>query len=141
MYPQWHFLASLAIGLISLLFNQNVPFFTVQLFGLTVTVFVLCMLVGVLIDFDHVIDFRLNKGNLSESLESKYRNGRMILVFHGMENTIVLAVLSIVFPFLIFPTIAYACHIVLDMHSNGVSFQAYFYTVRFRRKLEQWHRN
>ena len=59
----------------------------------------------------------------------------MILVFHGMENTIVLAALSIVFPFLFFPTIAYACHIVLDMLTNKISFQAYFYTVRFRVRL------
>jgi hypothetical protein len=140
MYPRWHFLASLPIGLISLMFNQNVPFFTVQLFSLNVTVFVLCILLGVLIDVDHVIDIHLY-AKFSESDESRYRNGRMILVFHGMENTIVLVALSIVFPFLFFPAIAYACHIVLDMLTNGISFQAYFYTVRFRVRLAQWRRN
>jgi hypothetical protein len=141
MYPQWHFLASLLIGLISFIFNQNVPFFTVQLFGANVTVFALCIIVGVIIDVDHIIDIHLYREKFSESNESRYRNGRMILVFHGMENTIVLATLSTVFPFLLFPTISYTCHIVLDMLSNRISFQAYFYTVRFRVKLAQWRRN
>jgi hypothetical protein len=135
MYPQWHFLASLPIGLISLLFNQTVPFFTVQLFGLNMTVFVLSILAGVLIDIDHVIDFHLYKKSFSENNESRYKNGCMILVFHGAENIIVLAILSIVFPFLFFPTMAYACHIILDMHGNGISFQEYFYVVRLRKKL------
>ena len=82
MYPQWQLLTSLVVAAVSLLFNQVVPFFVVQLFGYNVAVFVLCLLVGVFMDVDHVLDFRLNRSIGHMSLESKYRNGRMFVVFH-----------------------------------------------------------
>ena len=135
MYPQWHLLSSLVVAAVSLLFNQVVPFFAVQLFGYNVAVFVLCLLVGVFIDVDHILDYRLNRSFGNVSLESNYRTGRMFVVFHGAENTVILAALSIVFPFLIFPTVSYTCHIIIDMYGNGVSYHAYFYVARFGRKL------
>lgn len=135
MHTKWHLLVSLTIAAASLPFNQSIPFLTVQLFGHYITIFVLCIVVGVLIDVDHIVDFWLNRWRLSETLESRFQNGKMFVVFHGVENVAVLATLSIVFPFLIFPTASYTCHIVMDMYSNDVSFQAYFYTVRFGRKL------
>ena len=135
MYTKWHLLASLAIATASLPFTQNVPFLTVQLFGYSVTVFVLCIASGVLIDVDHIVDFWLNKGRHSETLESRFRHGRMFVVLHGVENVAILAALSVIFPFLMFPAASYTCHMIMDINSNGVSFQAYFYAIRFGRKL------
>lgn len=130
-----HFAASLSVATFSLLFSQSVPFLSIQLFSHEITVCVLCIGVGVLVDIDHMIDFRVNGGHMTESLESRYKKGRMLVIFHGIENTIILISLSVSFPFLAFLTISYICHILMDVYGNGVSFQAYFYTVRFGRRL------
>jgi hypothetical protein len=122
LYPQRHLLASLVIAALSLLFNQKVPFLTVELFGYDFTVFLLCVVFGVLIDVDHVVDYRLNRWHMSESLESRFKKGRMFVVFHGIENIVILAALSIVFPFLIFPAARYFCHMAMDIYSNEVPF-------------------
>lgn len=131
MHVKWHFVASLAIAIISLFFSQNAPFLVVEVFGYTITVFVLCIAVGVFVDIDHVVDWRLNRGHSYESAEAKYRNGRWFVIFHGIEAVAVLCGLSILFPFLLFPTASYICHMVMDFYANGVSLQAYFYVVRF----------
>jgi hypothetical protein len=91
---------------------------------------------GVFVDVDHIVDYLLNGRHVShESLKSRFRRGRMFVVFHGIENVIILTGLSIAFPFLIFPTASYICHIAMDIQGNGVSFQAYSYLVRFGKKL------
>jgi len=133
MHVKYHFIASLIIATVSLLFNQNTPFLEIKLFGYEITVFFLSMITGVLVDIDHILDIRLNRKHFFESTEAKYRNGRWFVVFHGIETVIVLCALSIAFPFLIFPTASYVCHIVMDVYGNGVSYQAYFYAVRFER--------
>jgi len=135
MRVKWHFVASLAIAIVSLFFNQSVPFLVVELFGYTITVFILCFAVGVFVDVDHIVDIRLNRGYFFESVEGAYRDGRWFVVFHGAETVVVLCGLSIVFPFLMFPTACYICHMLMDFYANGVSFQAYFYVVRFGRML------
>jgi hypothetical protein len=128
-------LASLAIGSLSLFFNQQTPFFTVELFGYNITVFTLCLVSGVLIDIDHLVDYRLNRWHRHESLETQFNKGRMYVPFHGIENIIILAALSIFFPFLIFPAASYFCHMAMDIYSNEVPFQAYSYVVRFGKKM------
>jgi len=135
LYPQRHLLASLAVASVSLFFNQQVPFFSVELFGYNFTVFLLCFVFGVLIDVDHILDFRLNNWRMSESLETRFRKGRMFVVFHGIENIIILAGLSIAFPFLVFPLISYSLHMMMDIQNNGVSFRAYFYIIRFGKMI------
>jgi hypothetical protein len=120
--------------MVSLFFNQTVPFFGVELFSHDISVSALCLVVGVFVDTDHVIDYRLSKGHVG-SLESRFRNGRMYVVFYGIENIIVLAGLSLVFPFLVLPTVSYLCHMTMDVYGNGVPFQAYSYTIRFGRKF------
>jgi hypothetical protein len=135
MRAEWHFASSLVVAFVSLLFNQSTPFFGITLFGYEFAVFFLCIVAGVFVDIDHVVDFRLNKGLMRESLASRFRNRRMFLVFHGIENVVILGGLSILFPFLIFPTISYACHMIMDVRGNGAPSRAYFYTVRFGRKL------
>ena len=129
--------ASLIIATISLLFDQKTPFLSVELFGHNFTVFVLCLSVGVLLDIDHIIDFRVNRHKHFENLESQFREDRMYVVLHGVENTLLLTALAILFPFLLFPAISYDCHIAMDIYYNPVSFEAYFYVVRFGRKLLQ----
>jgi hypothetical protein len=129
--------ASLIVAAISLLFDQKTPFFSVELFGRNFTVFVLCLGVGVLLDADHIIDFRLNRHNHFENLESQFKKGRMYVVLHGVENTLLLTALAILFPFLLFPAISYDCHIAMDIYYNPVSFKAYFYVIRFGRKIVQ----
>lgn len=135
MYPQRHLLASLVVATVSLLFSQKTPFLAIKLFGYDFAVFALCIVFGVFLDVDHVIDYRLNRGRSFESLESRFEKGRMYVVFHGVENVLLFTVLAVVWPFLVFPAISYICHMVMDVYGNGVPFQAYFYTVRFGRKL------
>ena len=135
MHVKWHFVASLAIAIVSLFFSQNAPFLVVEVFGCTITVFVLCIVAGVLVDIDHIVDIRLNRGHFFESTEAQYREGRWFVVFHGIEIAVALCVVSIAFPFLIFPTASFICHMIMDIYGNGVSFRAYFYAVRFGRML------
>jgi len=59
----------------------------------------------------------------------------MYVVFHGVENVVLFTVLAAVWPFLAFPAMSYTCHLAMDVYGNGVPFKAYFYTVRFGRKL------
>jgi hypothetical protein len=98
------------------------------------TVFTLCIAVSVLLDFDHITDFIVNRNQMWMNLEQKFREGRMFVVFHSIENALILTVLSFFFPFLVFPTISYICHIAMDAIGNNVSWQAYFYIFRFGRK-------
>ena len=133
VYPQKHLLASLAVAAASLLFNQEIPFLTFRLLGQDVSVAVFCIVSGVFIDVDHIIDFRLNRSHMHETLETRYRKGRMYVIFHGIENIPILATFSVIFPFLIFPTISYLIHIAMDIYSNAVSHEAYSYIVRFRK--------
>jgi hypothetical protein len=124
----------LIVATASLLFSQSIPFLRIEVFGVELSVFTLCVAVSVLLDFDHVIDFRVNRNQRWMDLEQRFREGRMFVVFHSVENTIILAFLSFFFPFLIFPTISYICHIAMDAFGNNVSWQAYFYVFRFGRK-------
>jgi hypothetical protein len=95
------------------------------------------MAVGVLIDVDHILDFHINGGFGSGSLESMYKEGKMFVIFHGFENIMILFCLSIVYPFLIFPSISYFLHMVIDAYGNRVSYQAYFYIFRLRKILKK----
>lgn len=125
---------SLIIAICSLLFEQKTPFLAITLFNYDFTVFVLCIVFGVLLDIDHILDYRLNEGNPFRSLKSQFEKGRMYVIFHGVEGAILLVILANIWPFLLFPAISYACHILMDIYYNGVSFQAYFYIVRLGRK-------
>lgn len=135
MYPQKHLLASLAVAAASLFFNQKTPLFTIEILGYNITVFTLCLISGVLIDIDHLVDYQLNRWHRHESLETQFNEGRMYVPLHGIENIPILTALSIIFPFLIFPTISYLIHMTLDIYSNNVSHQAYFYIIRLRKLL------
>ena len=134
MNPKRHFLVGLCVATASLLFSQHIPFIRIELFGVELSVFVLSVAVSVLLDFDHIIDFRLNRNQRWMTLEQRFREGRMFVVFHSIENTLFLTMLSLFFPFLVFPTISYICHIAMDAIGNNVSWQAYFYIFRFGRK-------
>ena len=134
MNPKRHFLMELAVASASLFFNQSFPFIRIELFGVELTVFIICLAVSVLLDFDHLIDFRLNRNYRGMNLEQMFRNGRMFVVFHSVENAIILTFLSFFFPFLVFPTISYICHIAMDAFGNPVTWQAYFYIIRFGSK-------
>jgi hypothetical protein len=133
LYPHKHFVAALAVGAASLLFNQKTPIFTIEVFGYNITVFCLCLVSGVLVDLDHLVDYQLNRWHRHESLETQFEKGRMYVPLHGIENIPILTAFSIIFPFLVFPTISYLLHMTLDLYSNNVSHQAYFYTARLRK--------
>jgi len=137
MYPKYHICASFPVALVSLLSSQYFPLIKFELLNHEITIFVLCMAVGVLIDVDHILDFYINGSFGSGSLESKYNEGRMFVIFHGFENVIILFCLSIVYPFLTFPSISYFLHMVIDAYGNKVSYQAYFYIFRFRKILNK----
>lgn len=90
----------------------------------------MCLVVGAVIDVDHLIDYYV-------SGRQAFLGENMIILLHGLENVIVLSVLSIIFrfPFLVFPTISYAIHMAMDIYGNGQPFFLYFYTVRFGKKF------
>lgn len=125
-----HLVATVIIAMFSLFFDQRTSFLGVRLFGYEITVLVLCITVGVFVDIDHIVDFRVNRGFRFKNLEMAFNAGRMFEVFHGIENVAVLTDLSLIFPFLIFPTISYVCHLMMDIYGNGAPFQAYFYLFR-----------
>lgn len=133
LYPDKHFIAALAVGAASLFFNQKTPILTIEILGYDITVFCLCLISGVLIDLDHLVDFQLNKWHRHESLETQFENGRMYVPLHGIENIPILTAVSIIFPFLIFPTLSYILHMTLDICSNNVAHKAYFYALRLRK--------
>lgn len=136
MNAKRHMIASLPIAMVSLPFNQSVPFLTVELFGFQVTVFLLCLVLGVFVDIDHIIDYRLNKQRMRKNLgPASRRKDMFVFPFHGVESIAILVALSFIFPFLAFPTVSYACHMIMDIHGNGHSLASYFYVVRFGRKL------
>ena len=130
MHPKWHITSSMIIAMISLLFEQNTPFLSIQLFHREISVFVLCFVVGVTIDVDHLIDYHVYRRYTVEG-------ENMIILFHGIENVAILAFLSFVFqfPFIVFPSISYACHMAMDVYGNGQPFLSYCYVVRFGRRL------
>jgi hypothetical protein len=59
----------------------------------------------------------------------------MYVIFHGIENIPILVTFSVIFPFLIFPTISYLIHMVMDIYSNAVPHEAYSYIIRFRKTI------
>jgi hypothetical protein len=132
---KWHLSTSLIVALFSLFFDQKTPFLEIRVFNSEITVFVLCIAIGVLIDVDHIIDFWVNRGNFSKSLQQKFNEGKMFVIFHGFENIFLLVALSTMNPYLVFPTISYGIHLAMDAYSNKVDFWAYSYIVRFGRKL------
>jgi hypothetical protein len=134
MNPKRHFLVGLLVATASLFFSQSIPFIRIEMFGIEFTVFTICIAVSVMLDFDHILDFKLNRNYRGKNLEQTFREGRMFVVFHSFEVAIILTSLSFFFPFLVFPTISYICHIVMDAFGNNVSWQAYFYIFRFGRK-------
>lgn len=131
---------SLPVAVASLFSNQKAPLLTIEVLGYNITVFCLCLVSGVLIDIDHLVDILLNRTSLPENLEKRFKRGRMYVPFHGIENIPILAILSVIFPFLIFPTISYLFHIILDVYKNGAPHQAYFYIFRLQKILSKIRR-
>jgi len=127
----------LLVAIASLFFSQSFPFIRIEMFGIEFTVFTICIAVSVLLDFDHLLDFKLNRNYRGRNLEQAFREGRMFVVFHSFEVAIILTFLSFFFPFLVFPTISYICHIAMDSLGNNVSWQAYFYIFRFGKKMDK----
>ncbi len=76
---------------------------------------------------------RLNRDWEFKNNQDAFEKGRMFVILHSVENAVVLAFLSIIFPFLVFPAISYICHIAMDVFGNDMSWQAYFYVFRFGR--------
>jgi hypothetical protein len=95
MSPRRHFLVGLFVASVSLLFNQSFPFIRIEVFGVELTVFALCIAASVLLDFDHFLDFKLNRNLRRMNLEQLFREGKMYVVFHSVENAIILALLSV----------------------------------------------
>jgi hypothetical protein len=130
LYPKWHIVTSLIIAACSLLFDQSFPILSIQLFHYEIGVFVMCLVFGVVIDADHLIDYYV-------SGRQAFQGENMIILLHGLENVIILLILSIIFkfPFLVFPTISYVAHMAMDIYGNGQPFFLYFYTIRFSKRL------
>ena len=132
MYPKWHFGMSLAVALVSLLFSQDTPLLSVKLFGHETATFVLVLAVGVGVDVDHLVDYRVYGRSAFNIVELDYTEKRMIVLLHGIEAAITMVMLSAILPhpYLIFPTISYICHMIMDIYGNPPPLRAYLYTVR-----------
>jgi len=130
MYPKWHIISSTFVALSSLLFDQTIPVLSISLLNQEIGVFILCLIVGIAIDVDHLVDYHVHGARA-------FKGENMIIVFHGIENIAILAFLSILFPatFLVFPTVSYTCHMVMDLYGNDKPFFSYFYVKRFGKKL------
>jgi hypothetical protein len=122
MNSRRHFIVGLIVATASLFFSQRIPFLKIEGFGVELSVFVLTVAVSVLLDVDHLLDFRVNWNSQYRymNLEQKLQEGRMFVIFHSFENVLILTVLSIIFPFLVFPTVSYICHVTMDAIGNKV---------------------
>ncbi|MFH1201369.1 MAG: hypothetical protein V1674_00550 [Candidatus Omnitrophota bacterium] len=93
---------------------------------------------GILIDLDHILDYRLNgryRANLKEfylfCLEKQF--DRIFLIFHSLDVILFLWILITVFKLNIYwiaLTVGLSLHIILDLLTNGVYPPAYFLVYR-----------
>lgn len=116
----------------------------------------LCLIAGILVDIDHILDYILNFGIKTLSLKAVYdvsvQTGaskgeqgmkRFYLVLHSVELLICLLALTLFFshPLLIGATVGYGLHLLADLIGNPVVPQAYFicWRARIRFKSDQFH--
>ena len=79
MYPKWHITSSIFIAVISLMFDQTIPFISISLLNFEIGVFFLCLIAGVAIDVDHLLDYHVHGVCV-------FKEESMIILFHGIEN-------------------------------------------------------
>lgn len=104
------------------------------------------LLIGMLVDVDHFLDYFLYKKSLSfdlsEFLVGEYfeKVGRIILLFHGYEYVIILFALSLfiwhkkkqakVVGVIFALTLSLLFHLLFDTYSYNPKIQSYFFSVR-----------
>jgi hypothetical protein len=138
VHPKWHLLVSSVIAAISLLLQQRIPYQSLEILGQNLTIPFLCIAIGIGIDADHAVDYLIYGWQSFVGLEKQLRSGKILIFFHGIEIIPILLSLSITAPFLIFPAVSYACHLIMDIWSNArpaIFLQAYSYIIRFGRRV------
>lgn len=104
---------------------------------------VACFLSGILLDVDHFIDFYLRKKKALPAYEELVRfcmeekEGRIYLVLHSYELTLLLWVSAFFFPNLVWIGFLFGMtvHLLLDQFFNDIHPLAYFWVYRAHYKF------
>jgi len=100
-----------------------------------------CLISGIFIDLDHVIDYirehglTLNASKFSHNFHSGQFD-KMYLIFHGWECLLVLAFISWLYdwnPWITGVLIGFSQHILLDAFNNTRNFQSYSLLWRWKK--------
>jgi len=132
MKPSIHVATSFSVALILWFFTKSVY------------AAFLCLASGVLVDFDHVIEYVLHFGGKDMNMERIYQACRellfkkLYLVFHSAEVVIILWVATALTKnvYILAIALGYSSHIILDFIANPLHPFSYFLTRRFIHKFE-----
>ena len=86
MYSKWHLIVSLIVAIFSVYFDQRTPFLEILLLGGEITVFILCIVVGMLVDGDHIIDYWVIRGHMSKSARKDTEREECFLCFTASKT-------------------------------------------------------
>ena len=132
MKPSIHVATSFSVALV-------LYFFTKSIYAT-----LLCLVSGILVDFDHVIEYLVHFGGKDINIERIYQACRellfkkLYLVFHSIEIVIIFWIMTALTRniYVLAIALGYSSHIILDFVGNPLHPFSYFVTRRFMRKFE-----
>ena len=132
MKPSIHVATSFSVALV-------LYFFTKSIYAT-----LLCLVSGILVDFDHVIEYLVHFGGKDINIKRIYQACRellfkkLYLVFHSAEIVIIFWIMTALTRniYVLAIALGYSSHIILDFVGNPLHPFSYFVTRRFMRKFE-----
>ena len=128
MKPSRHAIVSFSVGLILWVFTKSIY------------AGILCFLSGILVDFDHVIEYIVHHGVKTITIKRVYqastqtgegigelRFKNLYLIFHAHEIALLFIIITIFTRniYILAITIGYLTHLIMDCIANPVSIRAY----------------
>jgi len=139
MKPSRHVIVSLSAGLILWVFTKSIY------------AGVLCFLSGVLVDFDHIIEYIVHHGLKTITIKRVYqasiqtgegkgelRFKKLYLIFHAHEIALLLIILTVFTRnvYLLAITIGYSTHLIMDCAANPLSIRSHSIIWRAANKFD-----
>ena len=103
-------------------------------FTFDIVLFFLCIVAGIFIDVDHVFDYYAKNKKISINLNELSHIPNPLLIFHGIEYFVLFIPLSSHIPTLLFPTLSYGIHLLMDILTNRNNVLNYFVVLRILRR-------
>ncbi len=122
MKSRYHILVSSTISLVMLVM-LNDPFAAIS-----------CLIMGIFIDVDHLIDYWMLTGKLTRSthelMEAIEPYELIYIPLHSWEILLSLMILTPIFPFLFGATIGFFIHMITDLVYNNATIEGYLFMYR-----------